>query len=191
MINESKTMILITVFVITLSLLSGCAKSEPIVPKPTVQVPTDPDPVKQRLLNAVFKVANIRDYEGLSVSVYWMHPEVIREFSYKLDDLIKKPDKFIKLEGDEIEGKLDLFGQIKAEDIELAPGKIRTETPMFYLVIESTEEGKLYDFLLWGNYKYFIVNGTYIEPNQKFLDIIMPLLNYDARLDIRGYGEWF
>ncbi len=90
MINESKTMILITVFVITLSLLSGCAKSEPIVPKPTVQVPTDPDPVKQRLLNAVFKVANIRDYEGLSVSVYWMHPEVIREFSYKLDDLIKK-----------------------------------------------------------------------------------------------------
>jgi len=192
--TKTKPIKLILVLALTFFLISGCVKPEPVAPKPTVQVPTDPDPVKQRILDAVFKVANIRDFDGLSVSVYWMDPYVIMELEhlYKLEDLIKKPDKFIKLEGDELEGKLDLFAQIKAEDIELVPPDyIRTEIHRFYLVIESAEEGKLYEFLLWGNYKNFIVNGTHIRPNQNFLDIIMPLLNYDARLDIRGYSEWF
>lgn len=90
--TNTKPIKLILVLALTFSLLNGCVKTEPVAPKPTVQVPTDQDPVKQRILDAVFKVANIRDFEGLSVSVYWMHPYVIMELEhlYKLEDLIKR-----------------------------------------------------------------------------------------------------
>ena len=108
-----------------------------------------------------------------------------------LDQLIEWPDKTFNLEGDDIKGKLDLFGQIQAEDIRLDPLQ-RGDVARFYLVIESVEKGKLFDILLFG-YRgdIFIVNGVHIMANQKFLDMIMPLLNYDAKYNLRAYGEWF
>jgi len=104
------------VLLLTFSLISGCAKPEPVV-----QESIDLDPVKQELLNEINSLAEINDFEGLSMSVYWAHPETRYRAKLTLDQLIEWPDKTFNLEGDDIKGKLDLFGQIQAEDIRLDP----------------------------------------------------------------------
>ena len=174
------------VLLLTFTLISGCAKPEPVV-----QESIELDPVKQELLNDINSLAEINDFEGLSVSVYQAHPETRYRAKLTLDQLIEWPDKTFKLEGDDIKGKLNLFGQIQAEDIRLESLQ-RGDVARFYLVIESVEKGKLFDILLFG-YRgdIFIVNGVHIMANQKFLDMIMPLLNYDAKYNLRAYGEWF
>jgi len=53
------------VLLLTFSLISGCAKPEPVV-----QESIELDPVKQELLNDINSLAEINDFEGLSVSVY-------------------------------------------------------------------------------------------------------------------------
>jgi hypothetical protein len=57
------------------------------------------------------------------------------------------------------------------------------------MVIESEKDGRLFEFLFHGDGRNFIVNGTQIRPNYKFLDIIMPFFDYDGRFDMRSYGS--
>lgn len=185
MINESKTMILITVFVITLSLLSGCAKSEPIV-----EESIDLDPVKQELLSDINSLAEIKDFEGISVSAYWVSIHSRFRAPLNINDLIRLERGVFHLEGNELDGKLDLFSQIQADDIQMTQRE-SFENARYYLVIESNVDGKLFELLLFKGWSNMSVNGIEIRPSKKILDAIYPLLTPGARYELQRYSKWF
>ncbi len=80
------------------------------------------------------------------------------------------------LEDCEIEGKLDLFGEIKESDIQLSQIE-HPQQARYYMVLESAEDGILLELLLFGGYSTYYVNGVEIKPSDKILEAIKPLLS--------------
>ncbi len=183
--TNTKPIKLILVLVLTFSLISGCAK-----PEPTVQEPIDIDPVKQELLNDINSLAEIKDFESISVSAYWVSIHARFRAPLNINDLIRLEEGVFHLEGNELDGKLDLFSQIQADDIQIAQGE-RFENARYYLVIESNVDGKLFELLLFKGWSNMSVNGIEIRPSKKILDAIYPLLTPGARYELRRYSKWF
>lgn len=191
--SKSKFFLMITVVVLAFLLVSGCVQKDHSTQEIknedlSIQDSTDQDPVVQKLVDELTGLAKIKDFEGISVSIYWFDPTLRFAYPRSLNDLFEGPSKSIYLEGDEIKGKLDLFSQITTKDVRRVWTMERVWA-RFYMVIESEKDGKLFEFLFHGDGRNFIVNGTQIRPNYKFLDIIMPFFDYDGRFDMRSYGS--
>ncbi len=183
--TKTKPIKLILVLALTLSLISGCVKPEPVV-----QESIELDPVKQELLNDINSLAEINDFEGLSVSAYWVSIHSRFRAPLNINDLIRFDRGGFHLEGNEVKGKLELFSQIEMNDIQLARlGNF--ENARYYLVIESDKDGKLFELLLFNGWSNMSINGVEIKPSKKILDAIYPLLTPGARYELRKYSKWF
>lgn len=189
--SKSNFLVILTLVILAMSLLGGCAQKDDgtkVLEEqdyPT-RVSSDTDPIVEKLVEYLTGLAKIQDFEGISASIYWFDSELRFSHPRSLKDLLEPPSKTIFLEGDEIKGKLDLFSEIKTEDIQHAQLMDRVDA-RFYMIIDSSKDGKLFDFLLFGDNGSYIINGIQIERNPKLTDIIMPFLDFDGRFDLRGY----
>lgn len=172
-----KTTIIILEVVLFSLILSGCKNTEPVVH----------DPVKHQVVEEINNLAKIQDFDGITVSVYWREPTAESPAPLTAQNLIDwTTTKTFTLEGDEIEGRLDLFDEFTEKDIEIIDGE-RNINARFYILIESEEEGKLFDLLMFENWTNFVLNDTLIKPNEKIVEMILPLLDSDGRFDLRRY----
>ncbi|HPX64992.1 MAG TPA: hypothetical protein PK459_01350 [Anaerolineaceae bacterium] len=171
-----KIISLIIVLLVAITSLFGCEK---------------PDPVKQKLVCDLRALAKIDKFDDLYVSIYWLKPGVTTRYPYSKQDLIDRADNVCRFQGDEIEGKLEWFGQIREKDIEVVE-QTSSEWARFYIIIQSFSEGKIFDFLLFGTSDSninFIVNDVEIVWSEKLLDALQPLLvlNEEALFDFELY----
>ena len=171
-----KILTVLSVITIAITSLCGCEK---------------PDPVKQKLVRDLRALAKIDNFDDLYVSIYWLKPGVTTRYPYSKQDLIDRADNVCRFQGDEIEGKLEWFGQIREKDIEVVE-QSSSEWARFYIIIQSFSEGKIFDFLLFGTSDSkinFIVNDVEIVWSDKLLDALQPLLvlNEEALFDFELY----
>ena len=171
-----KTISLIIVLLVAITSLCGCEK---------------PDPVKHKLVRDLRALAKIDNFDDLYMSIYWLKPGVTTRYPYSKQDLIDRADNVCRFQGDEIEGKLEWFGQIREKDIEVVE-QSSSEWARFYIIIQSFSEGKIFDFLLFGTSDSninFIVNDVEIVWSDKLLDALQPLLvlNEEALFDFELY----
>lgn len=148
------------------------------------------DPVKQALVENLTSLAEIKTFDDISASIYWISPFIHTRYPWPVDVLINfNQVKLIKLEGAELEGKLDWFKNVTEEDIELVDQKIHVQA-RFYVLIESPQQGKHFELILFGYPDYLIVNDVLIEKNDKLLNAILPLLDEQGMLDLELYRRW-
>lgn len=171
-----KIISLIIVLLVAITSLCGCGK---------------PDSVKHKLVRDLRALAKIDNFDDLYVSIYWLKPGVTTRYPYSKQDLIDRADNVCRFQGDEIEGKLEWFGQIREKDIEVVE-QSSSEWARFYIIIQSFSEGKIFDFLLFGTSDSkinFIVNDVEIVWSDKLLDALQPLLvlNEEALFDFELY----
>ncbi len=171
-----KTISLIIVLLVAITSLCGCEK---------------PDSVKHKLVRDLRALAKIDNFDDLYMSIYWLKPGVTTRYPYSKQDLIDRADNVCRFQGDEIEGKLEWFGQIREKDIEVVE-QTSSEWARFYIIIQSFSEGKIFDFLLFGTSDSkinLIVNDVEIVWSDKLLDALQPLLilNEEALFDFELY----
>ncbi|HQC63728.1 MAG TPA: hypothetical protein PK459_01370 [Anaerolineaceae bacterium] len=147
------------------------------------------DAVKQKLVSELTSLATIQDFDDITVSTYSINPWLFPRERYTVAEIEKfAATKKFTLNGAEIEGKLDLFGEIKESDFELSH-KANPKKTRFYVLIESAEDGKLLEMLLFGGYSTYIVNGVEIKPSDKILEALTPLLSESALRDLEVYRD--
>ncbi|HPX64994.1 MAG TPA: hypothetical protein PK459_01360 [Anaerolineaceae bacterium] len=160
-----KIVSLIIMVFLTITTLCGCEKQ---------------DPVKKQVLKDLKALAEIEDFDDLSMSVYYfdpLHPIIIDDLG-SLDKVIAQSGEYLsfQLHGDEIKGRLDSFSAIEAEDIvffnNCKPVELRS-----YTVIESSEEGKIFELIVSAHdFNHFIVNGVGIVRSMRLYKIFAPVI---------------
>lgn len=144
------------------------------------------DTVKQNLVRDLRNLAEIEDFEDMTVSIYWLESYVLNRYPWSKNDLIERADNVIILQGDEIKGKLEWFKDISEKDIELLEEDQKPDT-RFYVLIESVEKGKLFELLMFGDSFSYFVNGHRIQWNDKIINALIPLLDEKAFSDLELY----
>jgi len=144
------------------------------------------DPIKQKLVHDLRNLAEIEDFEDMTVSIYWLESYVLNRYPWSKNDLIERADNVIILQGDEIKGKLEWFKDIIEKDIELLEEDQKPDT-RFYVLIESAEKGKLFELLMFGDSFSYFVNGHLIQWNDKIINALIPLLDEKAFSDLELY----
>lgn len=144
------------------------------------------DPVKQKLVRDLRNLAEIEDFEDMTVSIYWIESYVLNRYPWSKNDLIERADNVIILQGDEIKGKLEWFKDISEKDIELLEEDQKPDT-RFYVLIESAEKGKFFELLMFGDSFSCFVNGHLIQWNDKIINALIPLLDEKAFSDLELY----
>lgn len=165
---------LITVCVILSMLLSACSEA---------------DPKKQKLLKDLNGLAEIQDFEDITISVYWIDPSITLRAPMSREAIATRGDNEIQVKGDEIEGKLDWFNKIKSKDIVVLDEEMWVNA-RFYVVINSDEKGTLLDFVMFGGWDYFIINDVVIERNETIVNTLIPLLDEESYIALEGYRNW-
>lgn len=169
-----RKLFVITVLVINLFVLSACKKEESL---------------RQKIVNDLTYLAEIQDYTNLTVSIYWLDKEVLTRYPWTVEDLMSRARNKITLRGSDIEGRLNDFGSISLKDVKLVDEKTKIEA-RFYLLIESSEAGRLLEMTLFGGDHFYIVNGLTIYPSDKLLDAITPLLSEEGIAELELYRFW-
>jgi len=131
-------------------------------------------------------LAEIEDFEDMTVSIYWLESYVLNRYPWSKNDLIERADNVIILQGDEIKGKLEWFKDISEKDIELLEEDQKPDA-RFYVLIESAEKGKLFELLMFGDSFSYFVNGHLIQWNDKIINALIPLLDEKAFSDLELY----
>ncbi len=172
--SKNKVCFFIICLVITSMLLSACGSQKT---------------VKQKLVSELTSLAKTQEFDDITVSVYLISPWMFPRERFTIAEIKKyAATKTFTLKGAKIEGKLDLFGEIKESDIELSQKKHPKKT-RFYVLIESAENGKLLELLLFGGYGTCFINGVEIKPNDKILEALTPLLSESALRNLEVYRD--
>lgn len=174
MTNRScKKFRIVSIVMLLFLVLSGCVKQETI---------------KENLVNDLKSLADIKDFNELTVQVSYISPWFNPRERYTVEDLKAHTlEKHIKLEGNTIEQGLELFSELQIKDIELSSKK-SSDLMRFYVLIKSNEE-TLLELKLFGGFSTYTLNGVQIKPNTKILEAIIPLLTEDALLDLEVYRD--
>ncbi|HPX64993.1 MAG TPA: hypothetical protein PK459_01355 [Anaerolineaceae bacterium] len=176
--RKRKLWLLIITILITFITLNACQTQ-------------DSNPVKQELLRELTSLAEIENFDGLTFTAYGFCPWIDPYQRFTVESLKSHHlTAQMTLEDCEIEGKLDLFGEIKESDIQLSQIE-HPQQARYYMVLESAEDGILLELLLFGGYSTYYVNGVEIKPSDKILEAIKPLLSRkDFLVGIDIYREW-
>lgn len=94
--------------------------------------------------------------------------------------------KKIVINGSDLKNHMDLFEQIKKDDLISVKNKSRINA-RFYYFIETIDEGKILEVAMWGNNGSVFINGLEIKGNDIFYDIVMPFLPSDAVKEFETY----
>lgn len=169
-----KIIYLFAVSIILYILLSGCSGT---------------DSRKRELLIELNSLADIKDFDDITVSIHWINPRITLRAPLSREAIVTRGDNEIQLKGNELEGKLDWFNKIKSKDIVVIDEEMWVNA-RFYVVINSNEDGNLLDLVMFGGWDYFIINDVVIERNDAIVDALIPLLDEKSYITLEEYRNW-
>ncbi len=130
---------------------------------------------------------------NISLTIYYISPYILTDIPLSVDDLINSNSvKKIVINGNDLEEHIDLFKHI-SNDVLLPVKKKSYLDARLYYVLESKENGKLFDVTMWGGDNNSIfVNGFEVKENYIFYDLVKPFLPEDAAKELDNYvaGIW-
>ena len=115
--------------------------------------------------------------DDISLTIYYANPNMFTPFQWDVEHLISMGDGKIVIRGSELEEFIKLFKRINnaillpLEERSLYPPPVR-----FYYIVESKENGKLFDVVMWGSDGSIVFNGVEVKAHYIFYDIIIPFL---------------
>lgn len=143
----------------------------------------------QKLADELHSLSDIKNFDDLSVKIYYYLPWYLPRERFTARELTEAiPTILYRLEGDEVDGKLDMFGKINEYDLVL-DNKRHPELTRFYIVIESLENGKLLEMKLFGGFSSYTINGVNVRANEKILDAVLPLLESHVLSSFEVYRD--
>jgi hypothetical protein len=145
------------------------------------------DILSEKALNNFSKLIEEKNFDDLSLTIYYISPFILTRTSLSVDDLINFNNvKKIVISGSDLEGNLDLFEQIKKDDLIKVKNKSRINARFYYL-FENVKEGKVLDVAMSGNDGSVFINGHEFKGNDIFYDIVMPFLPGDFVKELKAY----
>lgn len=138
-------------------------------------------------MNSLTKITNRANFDDLNLTIYYISPSVLTRAPLNTDDLVNFTNvKKIVINGSDVEEHIDLFKQIKKDDLVLVKKPSRINARFCYM-FESEKEGILFSVAMWGNDSSVFVNGLEVKENDIYYEVIMPFLSDDAKKDLRAY----
>lgn len=133
--------------------------------------------------------------EDLTLTIYCWDPRFISSYSYSSAEELIMAEKYnyvckFVVQGETLKEYIDTFKQINKANIKPLLKKAKYVDATTYYILESKNNGKLFDVLLWGFYDIpvqepvIFLNGVEIKKEQTFCDIIKPFLPEDMRNSI-------
>ena len=158
-----------------------------------------------RSLHRFSRIIEQERLDEVNLTIYFMNPFLLTMAPVDIGSLVASGDEGdgqvlkIVVGGGELEAQSDLLNQIIAADLTPIKHKKRNDyyvNARIYYVFENGDGRKMLDAAMWGydtstHKESMIVNGTAVENNSVFYDIMMPFLPYyEAKLlDLCRYGS--
>ena len=133
--------------------------------------------------------------DDLSLTIYYVSFNMFTPWPWRLKDLIEMRDGKIIVSGSELEETIDLIKQINSDILIQEQGEPWAPYFRLYYVLESKENGRLFDVAMWGIRGGIVFNGVEVEEHYIFYDIVIPFLPEEiAELmrrgrDVLAYGS--
>lgn len=139
-------------------------------------------------INVAERIEN-ENMDDISLKIYYLSPYDLMLYPVSsVEDLIQRCEKKFVIYGSELEENIDLFKQIDDDDLKPVLKKTSDLDLRVYYVIESKKNGKLLDVAMWGEKDDTIfVNGTEVEENDVFYDVIIPFLPEEEAEELKDY----
>lgn len=141
----------------------------------------------EKALNNFSKLIEKKNFDDLSLTIYYINPFILTRAPLGVDDLINFSNvKKIVISGSDLEEHMDLFEQINKDDLIPVKNKSRINARIYYC-FETVKEGKIIDVAMWGNDGSVFINGLEVKGNDIFYDIVMQFLPTDAVKEFETY----
>jgi hypothetical protein len=138
-------------------------------------------------LNNFSKLIEKKNFDDLSLTIYYMSPFTATGYPWSAEDLIsRREENKIVINGSRLEEHIDLLNQINNNVLTQVDHKSRINARLYY-VFETKREGKLFSVSMWGEDNSIFVNGIEVKGNDIFYDIVMPFLPTDVVKEFRTY----
>ena len=142
----------------------------------------------------ILKNENVED---LTLTIYHCDPRYLSSYNYSSKEELIEAEKHgyvykIVVNGETLKKHIDSFVQINNGTIQPIYKKAKYVDATTYYILESKNNKKIFDVLLWGLYNtpaeeaVIFFNGFEIKRNQVFSDIIKPFLP----VDIKNSVDW-
>jgi hypothetical protein len=152
---------LLIFILLVLTILTGCGRG---------------DVRSENILDSFLKLIEEKDFNDLSLTIYYISPYILTRAPLSVDDLINLDDVTkIVVSSSELKEYTDLFKQLSKDDLIPVKNRSRINARLYY-VFETVNDGKILDVAMWGENANIFINGLEVESNDIFYDIIMPFL---------------
>lgn len=171
-VNKFLFLKFLILILLALTILTGCGEK---------------DMRSENVLNNLSKIIEEKDFNGLSLTIYYISPYILTRAPLSVDGLINFDDVTkIVVSGSELEKHIDLLKQLSKDDLIPVKNKSRVNARLYY-VFETINEGKILNVAMWSGNGGVFINGLEVEWNDIFYDIIMPFLPKEAADE---YGKY-
>ena len=127
---------------------------------------------------------------NISLTIYYMNPDIFTPYPYKVDDVIRARDYEIVVSGKELREHIDLLKRISGVNlITYNHEKSYLEARIYYIFKSGNR--KIFDVAMFGGWDEFsvFINGAEFHMNDIFIDVIIPFLPERAVEELSIYKE--
>jgi hypothetical protein len=109
------------------------------------------DMQSEKALNNFSKLIEKKNFDDLSLKIYYMSPFAATRYPWSAEDLIsRRAENKIVINGSRLEENIDLLNQINNTVLIPVEHKSRIDARLYY-VFETKKTGKLFSVSMWGD----------------------------------------
>lgn len=161
-----RSTVLIFVFLLLTAIMTGCKnQSAPL----------------QEALNDYSKMVGGDLLEDLSLTIYYIDPELLTRIPVSTEDLMTfRGVKIIVVESEKLENHLEQLRKLDASMLQPVQEESYINARLYY-VFEAGDSDKILEVVISEIHGSVFVNGVEVEDNPVFYDLILPFLEDEDR----------
>jgi hypothetical protein len=140
----------------------------------------------EKALKYFFKQIEQGNLNDISLTIYYMDPNIFTLYPYDIDDVIMANQYKIVIDGTQLEEHIDLLKQMgNTALIPIEPDSHKNVR--IYYLFENKKGKKIFDVAMWGFSQRMYVNGLQVEENAIFYDVLLLFLPDDLAEELEKY----